>query len=148
MQPDDDDEQIIEPEEIKWPDTPGPIAGYKSPPSASRFQRGKSGNPNGRPKKFKETKADIIKKVLLEQHDVTVDGELVKRSTIELLYLALQKKAMDGHSQTAAEFEKQNDRYGPQEPQGPGGVLVVPGRLTPEAWEAIYSPKEPIKQDE
>ena len=144
MRADDDDEQIIEPEDIKWPETPGPVAGFKSPPTASRFQPGKSGNPKGRPKKSKETKADIIKKVLLEQHQVTVDGERVSRTTIALVFLALQKKAMDGHSQAAAEFEKLNDRYGPQEPQGKGGVLVVPGRLTPEAWEAIFSPKDPI----
>lgn len=119
MRPDDeDDEQTIEPGDIKWPDTPGPVARYKSPPAASRFQPGKSGNPKGRPKKSKETKADILKKVLLEEHQVTIDGQRVSRTAIALVFLALQKKAMDGHSQAAAEFEKLNDRYGPQEPQG------------------------------
>lgn len=148
MRPDDDDDQIIEPEEIKWPDTPGPVAGYKSPPSASRFQPGTSGNPNGRPKKGKETKAAIAKKVLLESHDVTEDGNHARRSTIELVVDGLRKKALGGHARAVAEFDKLNERYGPQEPKPGVGVLVVPGRLTREAWEAIFSPKDPIKQDE
>lgn len=71
---------------------PKPRIGYKAPPEAHRFQKGKSGNPRGRPKGAKG-KRPIAEKVLREKHEVVEGDRTVRRTTLELILLALLHKA-------------------------------------------------------
>ena len=47
--------------------------GYCRPPAATRFQPGQSGNPSGRPKGAKGSRA-IAKRVLMEKHRADPNG--------------------------------------------------------------------------
>lgn len=71
--------------------------GYCQPPTHSRWRKGQSGNPKGRPK----TKAEIIDdaaRILGQPVDARApDGKTVRLEGIEASYLALCKKGLKGH---------------------------------------------------
>ena len=69
--------------------------GYKKPPAATRFAKGKSGNPRGRPKGIK-SKAAFAHKVLSQNVQILVDGKLRWFSIEELASRSLGKKAAEG----------------------------------------------------
>lgn len=74
--PDDDDDNEV---------------GYRKPPKGSRFKKGQSGNPLGRPKK-KRTNAELLNDLLEEKIKVG-DKIMTKR---EALYLSLVNDAIKG----------------------------------------------------
>ena len=55
--------------------------GYGKPPKKTQFKRGRSGNPNGRPRKKPDLYSELTK-VLHENVTVTIDGES-KRLTVQ-----------------------------------------------------------------
>ncbi|CCH55576.1 hypothetical protein BN8_04843 [Fibrisoma limi BUZ 3] len=63
----------------------------------TRFQKGQSGNPNGRPKGSKG-KAKLIRRCLnlITKADNPVTGELTELSVEELITLAIMAKAIQG----------------------------------------------------
>jgi len=65
--------------------------GYGKPPLHSRFPKGQSGNPNGRPKKNR-SHADLLRELLEAKIRVGVD-KMTKR---EALYLSLINDAIKG----------------------------------------------------
>jgi hypothetical protein len=73
--------------------------GYGRPPKATRFQKGKSGNPKGRPR---NRRRDIAYDTLLGQM-VTVreDGRDRRVTAAEAFILQLTKKGLDGDSASA-----------------------------------------------
>jgi Family of unknown function (DUF5681) len=74
--------------------------GYGKPPSATRFRKGLSGNPKGRPRGRKET---IPHRVLLSQRLVVRDGEGERTVTAgELFLLSLVKRGIAGDASAAA----------------------------------------------
>ncbi len=78
--------------------------GYKRPPSHSRFVKGKSGNPKGRPKSTggRNTLADAINRPV----KVTLDGIPRKMPLPEATVMALAQKALSGNTAAAREFMK------------------------------------------
>lgn len=70
--------------------------GYGKPPEASRWQKGQSGNPKGRPK----TRADHLRDaaaILSEPVTArTPDGKPVSLAGLEAAYLALCRKGLKG----------------------------------------------------
>ncbi|MCW1883108.1 DUF5681 domain-containing protein [Luteolibacter flavescens] len=74
--PDDDDDNEV---------------GYRKPPKGSRFKKGQSGNPLGRPKK-KRTNAELLNDLLEEKIKVG-DKIMTKR---QALYLSLVNDAIKG----------------------------------------------------
>jgi hypothetical protein len=71
--------------------------GYRKPPRNSRFQRGRSGNPKGRPKGVSNFKTDL-RATLEAAVRVTQDGKPRKKSTQEAMLLRLREKALGGDS--------------------------------------------------
>jgi hypothetical protein len=70
--------------------------GYKSPPEHTRFKKGRSGNPSGRPKRaagHKQTVARILQEPVTTR---TKDGRKKRLTTQEAILLRLKQKALDG----------------------------------------------------
>jgi hypothetical protein len=77
--------------------------GFGRPPKTTRWQKGQSGNPNGRPKSKSEMMMDAAN-ILNQPIDArTPDGQTVKLDGIEAAYLALCKKGLKGHKASLLE---------------------------------------------
>jgi hypothetical protein len=77
-------------------DATGPYdVGFGKPPKRSRFQKGRSGNPNGRPKGSQDF-ASILHKASRETILVTVNGRERRISKFEAAMLQLMTKAAKG----------------------------------------------------
>jgi hypothetical protein len=74
--------------------------GYGNPPKHTRFKKGKSGNPNGRPKGSKN-----LKTVLVQEMNRTIEireGDRVRRvSKLEALPMRLFERALNGDMRAA-----------------------------------------------
>ncbi len=70
-----------------------------------------------------------------EMHTVTEDGRRRRRSTLELMLLALRNLTAAGHVRAFRASMKFLAKYEPQDTLSDLGYLVVPPTLTPE--EAI-----------
>ena len=69
--------------------------GYKRPPRHTRFKRGQSGNPKGRPRIGKQI-ASILKKALHQKVIVNEQGRQRKISMLEAIFAQLVTKAARG----------------------------------------------------
>ncbi len=77
--------------------------GYANPPKYTRWQKGQSGNPRGRPKSKSDMMADAAR-ILTQPVDArTADGKTVKLDGIEASYLSLCKKGLKGHKPSLLE---------------------------------------------
>jgi hypothetical protein len=70
--------------------------GYGSPPVATRFKPGQSGNPSGRPKKSKNLKAELLEE-LEELTSVTEDGMDTKVTKARAIAKAVVREAASGN---------------------------------------------------
>ena len=78
--------------------------GYKRPPRHSRFQKGRSGNPRGRPKGSGVRSA--VEKLLSQTVMATVDGRRRKVPLTEALVLQLAQRALAGDIAASREILK------------------------------------------
>lgn len=69
--------------------------GFAKPPKRTRFKKGRSGNPNGRPRKKPDFYLELTK-VLHENVTVTVDGQQERVTVQEALLLRLRDQALQG----------------------------------------------------
>jgi Family of unknown function (DUF5681) len=69
--------------------------GYKRPPRNSRFKRGRSGNPKGRPKGARNLKTDL-NALMKKRVAIREDGELRHVSRQQAMLLSLFEKAVRG----------------------------------------------------
>lgn len=76
--------------------------GYKSPPTATRFQKGRSGNPKGRPKNRKA--ALPYDHVLGQMVTIRQDGRERRVTAAEAFLLQLTKKGLEGDGQSMRAF--------------------------------------------
>ena len=123
--------------------------GYGRPPVATRFMPGRSGNPRGRPKGAKGTKA-TVKRVLMEKHRADPDGRGRARAytALELTVMLLKQLAASGDQRAYSALMALDRRHGPPDSDEAIGFLIVPERLTKEEWVAKYSPKDEPPEDE
>jgi len=107
--------------------------GYGNPPMTRRFKQGQSGNPRGRPRGSKNRKT-IVKQIANEMHAVTEDGRRRRRSTLELMLLALRNRAAEGNVRAFRALKRYLARFEPQDASSKCGYLVVPAEVTPEEF--------------
>lgn len=69
--------------------------GYGKPPEETRFQKGKSGNPRGRPAGSKNL-STVIQEALAETVVVIEGGRRVKKTKLEVAFAQLANKAASG----------------------------------------------------
>ncbi|MXO69489.1 hypothetical protein GRI72_11730 [Altererythrobacter marinus] len=109
--------------------------GYGRPPRHSRFRKGQSGNPAGRPKK---QKASVDLRSMLERvasEEVDILGRSV--TMLELELMAIQRKAAKGDIAASKHLNALRTQAGCNQPQSSrGGVLVVPGMMPLDKWSA------------
>ncbi len=108
--------------------------GYGKPPMKRRFKPDQSGNRRGRPRGSKNRRT-IVREIMNEMHIFTEDGRRRRRSTLELMLLALRNRAAEGNVRAFRAYKKLLAKYEPQDTHSNLGYLVVPATLTPE--EAI-----------
>lgn len=70
--------------------------GYGKPPKTTRFKKGQSGNPRGRPKKQHKDVAAHMAALLAKKRPVRIDGETVLMSGEEVMAHRLMEKALKG----------------------------------------------------
>jgi uncharacterized protein DUF5681 len=82
------------------PDKDDYKVGYKKPPEHSRFQKGQSGNKNGRPKGTKNLKTDLVE-VLREKITIRQGERTMKVTKQRGFVLSLVAKALKGDSRAS-----------------------------------------------
>lgn len=102
-------------------DEPEFEVGYKKPPLHSRFTPGKSGNPNGRPKKTKTTFSESIEKELSTLITVNEGGKRRRITKLQAIVKQQTSKALGGDlkaialvmNAVAPRESEQNDNLSP-----------------------------------
>ena len=84
-----------------------PKVGYKNPPQRTRFAKGVSGNPKGRPKGAKGFKAELAK---VMNETFPVGGGRKRVSARTAMLLKKREKAIKGGDNRAGEYLLNNDR--------------------------------------
>ncbi len=117
--------------------------GYGKPPKATQFKASDK-------QKRRDKQIDIVK-VINEPVAVTKDGVTQDMPASEVKLRAQVSKAMKEQNLGAIHFVlKCAERYGlikpPMLPLHSGGVLVVPGRLSEDEWNALFKDEEERKK--
>jgi hypothetical protein len=79
------------------------LVGYKRPPEKTRFQKGISGNPSGRPRKTPSF-SDRVKKELSSRQTINVGGQRLSLSTEDVLIKSFIQHAIRGTNAKAMEL--------------------------------------------
>jgi hypothetical protein len=112
--------------------------GYGKPPKHSRFKKGQSGNPKGRPK-GKKNRTTVITAMLDEVTTVMEGGKARRMTKLEIIVAVLINKALKGDKK-AIDMVLQLQRetqFGEAAAPGGTGVLKVPGMVGADVWEDL-----------
>lgn len=82
--------------------------GFAKPPVKTRFRKGLSGNPNGRPRKKPDLYTELTR-VLNEAVTVTIEGEQQRVTVQQALLLRLRDQALRGEIWAGKLVQKVND---------------------------------------
>lgn len=107
--------------------------GYGKPPKHTRFKKGVSGNPSGRPRKImKADDTNILSDLLAKKTTVSENGKRVRIRLIEAYFRRLLMDAINGkpHAVKALQaiFEKNwkiQERFNPAKTQGETTQLTL-----------------------
>jgi len=92
--------------------------GFGKPPQQSRFRKGVSGNPQGRPKGTLNKKT-ILSRTLREKVVITENGKRKRITKREALYKQIVNKGVSGDLKTAVEVIKLDSSSESQGEDGP-----------------------------
>lgn len=110
--------------------------GYKRPPKQHRFEKGRSGNPKGRPRKARARPNDNSIAAILERvgnETVAVNGR--DMTLLEIEIQSIQRAAAKGNIAASKHLANLRKSAGVGVAlQRGGGVLVVPGVAPLEEW--------------
>lgn len=137
-------------------------SGYRKPPDHTKFAKGKSGNPKGRPRKVSRPSQPVgdIESLYKEIcGSIVIDGEEQPISALEAMMRGQIKSAAQGdlaamsalfdylHRLTLQEAGVR--RASQLEPaNNTGGYLVVPAIMEADAWQALAMPMQAkLKRD-
>ncbi len=115
--------------ETDSPEIPDYTVGYGKPPLIRRFKPDQSGNRRGRPRGSKNRKT-IVREIANEMHTVTEDGQGRRRSTLELMLLALRNLMAEGNVRASRAYNKTLAKYEPQDSRRKYGYLVMPSPIS------------------
>ena len=99
--------------------------GYGKPPLASRFQKGKSGNPGGRPRGDRTLAAELEKALDQTVTGLKKNGKRQRKSVRGIVAANLAKKAAEGNIGAVTLIDKIESR------QAPRGVVNARGMCPP-----------------
>ncbi len=102
-----DDEDLDEP---KSDEDDGRV-GYKRPPKAHQFKKGRSGNPRGRRKGSKSFET-LVREALAQRVQVKADGKLKTVSMGQALLMRTLRDGIGGSRQAADQGLRLMERYG------------------------------------
>ncbi len=107
--------------------------GYGHTPKRWRWKKRQSGNPAGRPRGSKNYKT-IVNEVALEVHKVTEQGRSRKRTTLDLVILAVRNLALEGKPAAYQYFRELHEKYSGDRSVSSGGFLVAPAEISQDEW--------------
>lgn len=115
--------------------------GRGKPPTATRFPKGKSGNPKGRPKKKREDfdPGKILQAIDNEWTQVDGNRKLMKRA--EIIFRNLFLGAFDGNLEAMRAIKKSAEEYFGAEAEAPTQAVFI---VVPDG--ASRPPRRPRKQ--
>ena len=106
--------------------------GYRKPPKATRFTKGRSGNPAGRPRgRYREAPYEAV---LGQMVTIRESGVERRVTAAEAFLLKLTKRGLEGDSAAAraslAVIEEARQRHGTDQSQGTAIAFVAAGSVT------------------
>ena len=87
------------------------VVGYRRPPKATQFEKGKSGNPKGRPKGSRTVGA-VLQDILQQKIAVTENGRTRRLPALEVILRRLANDAMRSDPRALKLLLALYDRYG------------------------------------
>jgi hypothetical protein len=101
--------------------------GYKKPPKATRFPKGKSGNPSGRPRKARlpVDPGLLLNTIDNEEIRVKIDGKWKRMTAAEAQFRQLFAKGIKGDLATARLLAKMAFDYSAAEDHGSYGYEIM-----------------------
>src|SRR5260370_16069602 len=115
--------------------------GYGRPPKASRFRKGRSGNPRGR-KPSEENLLSIVKRVAARRVKVNDGDKTGTMSLAEAIILQNYKLAVQKNPNAMGNMLRLAERAGEfkdwSDPKVVGLPIVMPRKMSKDEWIAFY----------
>ncbi len=107
--------------------------GFGNPPLGTRFKKGQSGNPRGRPPGSRNHKT-ILREIAHEKHAYREGGRKKKASLVELIIMTVRNEAAKGNPLALKLLDDIRNWFGTPHHEKKGSYLLVPADMPAEDW--------------